>query len=251
MKHQKRLWQVCAAVFLLLAIAFGAAFVYARSRVEEDPDIYSRLTSSQPEEAASSALPVEIPVDFAYWQQINPDVYAWIRIEDTQVDYPVLQSAEDNTYYLTHNIDGSSGYPGCIYSENYNSTDFSDPVTILYGHNMGHGEPMFHELHQFESADFFQNHPEILIYLPDRILHYQVYSVYNYSDIHLMYAYDFSDEAQLQDFLDLCALPRDMRANVNSGMDVTTQDKLLVLSTCNNIDSQRLLVVAVLQETES
>ena len=97
MKHQKRLWQVCAAVFLLLAIAFGAAFVYARSRVEEDPDIYSRLTSSQPEEAASSALPVEIPVDFAYWQQINPDVYAWIRIEDTQVDYPVLQSAEDNT----------------------------------------------------------------------------------------------------------------------------------------------------------
>ena len=42
-----------------------------------------------------------------------------------------------------------------------------------------------------------------------------------------------------------------MRANVNSGMDVTTQDKLLVLSTCNNIDSQRLLVVAVLQETES
>lgn len=255
MNTKKRVWLLVAALLLLLAAGFGIGFVYARMNVQEDPDIYDRLQQAQfsavPAPASSEAPPpVEIPVDFAYWQGVNPDVYAWIHIEGTEVDYPVLRSETDNTYYLNHNIDGSSGYPGCIYSENYNSADFTDPVTILYGHNMGHGEPMFHELHKFESTDFFKNHTEILVYLPDSILHYQVYSVYNYTDVHLMHAFDFSDEEQFQSFLDQCALPRDMHANVNSELEVTTQDRFLVLSTCNGIDTQRLLVVAVLQETE-
>ena len=47
------------------------------------------------------------------WEQ-NPDVVAWIEIPGTEVNYPVLRS-EDNEYYLLHNLDGSKGYPGCIY----------------------------------------------------------------------------------------------------------------------------------------
>lgn len=252
MSRQKRFWLAIAFGALALAIVFGGAYVYARSRVREDPEIYDRLTQAQPTPSpAPTAEPVEIPIDFAYWQELNPDVYAWITIPGTEVDYPVLQSADDNSYYLTHNIDGTEGYPGCIYSENCNSTGFDDPVTILYGHNMGRGEPMFHELHKLESADFFEENREILIYLPDRILHYRIYSVYNNSDVHLMYAFDFSEEDQLQQFLDQCAFPRDMHANVDSEMEVTTQDRLLVLSTCTGVESTRLLVVAVLQEIET
>lgn len=54
-----------------------------------------------------------------------------------QPDY--LQYPTGNSYYLNYNLDGSKGYPGCIYSENYNVKDFSDPNTVLYGHNKKQG----------------------------------------------------------------------------------------------------------------
>ena len=77
-------------------------------------------------------------------------------------------------------------------------------MTILYGHNMKEtaAQTMFRDLHKFESAEFFETNREILIYQPDRILHYKVFSVYNNSDEHLMYAFDFSTEEGMQAFLE-------------------------------------------------
>ena len=57
---------------------------------------------------------------------MNPDVYAWITVPGTEIEYPILQHPSDNSYYFMHNIDGSYGYPGCIYTENLNSKDFTD-----------------------------------------------------------------------------------------------------------------------------
>ena len=81
---------------------------------------------------------------------LNPDVYAWIDVPGTEISYPVLQSAEDNSYYLEHTIEGEKTLPGAIYSENYNSKDFSDYNTILYGHNMRNGTMFAGPLHDFE-----------------------------------------------------------------------------------------------------
>ena len=66
-------------------------------------------------------------VDFDKLQtETNADIYAWIYIPDTNIDYPVLQHPTDDTRYLNYNIDGSKGYPGCIYTEKANAKDFSD-----------------------------------------------------------------------------------------------------------------------------
>lgn len=65
---------------------------------------------------------------------MNPDVYAWITVPGTEI--PILQQPSDNSYYFMHNMDGSYGYPGCIYTENLNSKDFTDNNTVIYGHNM-------------------------------------------------------------------------------------------------------------------
>lgn len=67
---------------------------------------------------------------------MNPDVYAWITVPGTEIEYPILQHPSDNSYYFMHNIDGSYGYPGCIYTENLNSKDFADNNTVIYGHDM-------------------------------------------------------------------------------------------------------------------
>ena len=74
-------------------------------------------------------------IDFNYWQNRNADVYAWIRIPGTKIDYPVVQGDEDG-YYLSHDIDKESNIYGAIYTETVNGTDFSSPNPVLYGHHM-------------------------------------------------------------------------------------------------------------------
>ena len=69
-------------------------------------------------------------------QEINSDVYAWIRIPGTYVDYPVAQSKVDDNYYLHRSIYKKYLFAGMIYTQSCNSLDFNDPVTVVYGHNM-------------------------------------------------------------------------------------------------------------------
>lgn len=79
-----------------------------------------------------------------------------IRVPDTQIDYPVLQREENDTYYLRHNSSGRYAFAGSIYTEEANSRDFKDPMTVLYGHNMRDGS-MFQNLHFFEDETFLRN----------------------------------------------------------------------------------------------
>ena len=69
---------------------------------------------------------LDIPVDFETLQKENPDIYAWITIPGTDIDYPVVQDSTDNTYYLNHAADTSLSDSGAIYSEKENAKDFDD-----------------------------------------------------------------------------------------------------------------------------
>lgn len=189
-------------------------------------------------------------IDFPYLWTINEDIIAWITIPGTNIDYPILQHPTDDSYYLNHNIDGSYGYPACIYTESLNSKDFTDPNTVIYGHNLK-AKTMFSELHKFENRDFFEEHDEIIIYLPDKTLYYRIFAAHVYDDRHLLYSFDFSDENIYSGFLQSIYDIRDMNANINRDITVTSQDRIISLETCmpNKSDAEkRLLVHAVLLE---
>lgn len=190
----------------------------------------------------------ENPIDFEALWEVNEDVYAWITIPGTDIDYPILQHPTDNAYYLNHNLDGSYGYPACIYTEDFNTTDFTDNNTVIYGHNMGNGT-MFAGLHAFESKDFFDENREVIIYMPDQILHYTIFAAHIYDDRHLMYSFDFSNDdvyaSFIQDIFDI----RDMSANIDTDMEVSAEDNIITLATCvSGMPNNRYLVHAVLQE---
>ena len=104
-------------------------------------------------------------IDFNYWQNRNADVYAWIRIPGTKIDYPVVQGDEDG-YYLSHDIDKESNIYGAIYTEKVNGKDFSSPNTVLYGHHMKDGS-MFQGLHRFQEESYLKEHNQVYLYLPD------------------------------------------------------------------------------------
>ena len=188
------------------------------------------------------------PVDFEGMWEVNEDVYAWITVPGTVIDYPILQHATDNSYYLNYNIDGSYGYPGCIYTENMNSKTFSDNNTVIYGHNMKNGT-MFAGLHKFEDSSFFEENDSVLIYTPDKQLTYKIFAAYTYDDRHLMYSFNFADKAVYSNYLNEVLNMRSLNANIREGVAVSEEDKIITLVTCiANQPEKRLLVQAVLQE---
>lgn len=192
---------------------------------------------------------VEIPVDFKALQAQNPDVYAWISIPGTAIDYPILQSADDNSYYLNHTIDKAEGLPGSIYTENLNAQDFTDNNTVIYGHNMKNGS-MFADLHKYSDNLFLEENPYILIYTKDQALKYQIFAAYISDDKHILNSYDFTDKAVYQSYLNDIFAIRDMSAVINRELEVTGEDRIITLSTCNSVFDQRWIVQAVLMEEE-
>lgn len=177
----------------------------------------------------------------------NEDIYGWIYIPDTKIDYPVLQHPEDDTYYLNRNIDGSKGYPGCIYSEGtYNNREFADANTVLYGHNMKNGS-MFANLHKFEDEEFFTEHPYIYIYTDRKLLVYEIFAAYAHGSEHLLYNYDFSDSVIFRRYFDSVMGERAMNNNFREDVELSGEERILTLSTCiANKPDKRYLVQGVL-----
>ncbi len=232
----------------------GEEYEELREAVKEETDNEEKSSleiekdSENPEGQEKKSL--DIPVDFEGLQEYNPDIYAWITIPGTEVDYPIVQHPDDNSYYLTHNTDGKESAEGAIYTESYNSKDFTDPNTVIYGHNMRNGS-MFRSLHNYMDRSFFDENREVTIYMPDKILHYEIFAAYLYDSRHLMLSYDFDDSEVFARYLDEIKGIRDMSSFVDTSIEVTAEDQIITLSTCyKGMDDRRYLVQAVLVSIE-
>lgn len=93
---------------------------------------------------------------------INPEVIGWITIEDTDIDYPLLQ-ASDNDKYINTDVMGKFSLTGSIFLDCRSSPDFSDTVSIIYGHDM-EADKMFGGFHLFQEASYFQEHLKGTLY---------------------------------------------------------------------------------------
>ena len=258
-KTKKIVIAVIAALIIVLGAAGGVIFFFqqeepqmlAQEQAEEaDPlEAEKDYQALQGEAVTQEEDPAENQVDFKELQKINPDVYAWIQIPGTNINYPILQSVtEADDYYLNTTIDGKTGYPGSIYTEKYNSTSFTDPVTVIYGHNMKEGT-MFADLHKYTDKTFFDSNPYIYIYLPDKTLKYQIFAAVAFDDRdrYILGSYNFQDKDDFQKYLD--ELRSSIDGNVNQDVSVTQDSKILTLSTCiSEYPNQRWLVNATLAD---
>ena len=179
---------------------------------------------------------------------ISEDIYAWIYIPNTNIDYPVLQSASDNSYYLEHNLDGSEGYPGCIYTENYNSKDFTDRQTVIYGHNMRDGR-MFSDLHSYESQEFFDTNRYVYIYTQDNeVLLYKIFAAYQTGNSHQLFSFSYSGDEDVLRYLNNVMTAAYENQTIDRSMEFDGSENILTLSTCVMAERQfhlRYLVQAI------
>ena len=257
-KKKNRKYKILAILFALCAIVCIGKVGYTTIKQKMAQNKYQKMaqdvtdTTKKKQEKTDGILKelkIPVPDKNLDWDAIkaeNKDIYAWIYIPNTKVDYPVLQHPTDDTYYLNHNLDGSEGYPGCIYSEKLNKKDFSDSNTVLYGHNMKDGS-MFETLHNFEDNQFFEDNCYIYIYTPEKIFVYEIYTASEFSNEHLLHAYDFETESGFDQFISDLDNVRSMTAHKRDGIGVGYGRKLLTLSTCiANQPDKRWIVTAVL-----
>ena len=253
------IYKIGFVVFLVAFLIIAGLMVknfFAEQSAQDDFEnlasqtIESHNTESDTEEDVLASFGIEVPEKNLDWDALyetNEHIYAWIYIPNTNVDYPILQHPELNDYYLDYNLDHSKGYPGCIYSQvEYNSTDFTDFNTVLYGHNMRNGT-MFRTLHNFEDETFFEENRYVYIYTPEKVLVYDIFAAYAFDDRLILAYFDNADVNDREDYLEEIFGIRDMSAHFREEIEVTTDSNILTLVTCiSTRPNHRYLVQGVL-----
>lgn len=270
------IFKILFIIFLIIFLAAAGLWLfenYKNRQAEKKFDELSNMTiDTQTESEEPSAAPeteestiagaevtepineleqlgITVPEKNMDWEALkaeNEHIYAWIYIPDTNVDYPILQHPDETSYYLKRGLDKKESTAGCIFSQYFNTKDFTDAHTVLYGHNMKN-KSMFATLHKFESLDFFENHPYMYVYTPDNVLVYEIFASYKRDDQHLLLSYNWRTEESFQAYVDSIFSIRDMSAHFRDGVEVTGKDKILTLSTCVGGEAtNRYLVQGVL-----
>lgn len=192
--------------------------------------------------------PYRSPIDFPDLTQKNADICAWIKIDGTNIDYPVTTTT-DNAFYLTHDAYRNRYAGGGLFIDMSNAPDFSSPVTVMYGHVMP-DDTIFSQLHLYKDFDFFSANKTITLYLPEDCYTYEIFAAFPHDISNLLYEKDYTDPQQLQDLLDYIASKEAKSPNqTNLAMEsVSVEDRILLLSTCDNDGASRYLVAARLAE---
>ncbi|MDR0840684.1 MAG: class B sortase [Christensenellaceae bacterium] len=177
MKRRKRrgtalAWVLLAAALAIMALS-GYHLLEIRRTYQEGNQSYVALTDRvrpagnsafympaaeglTPDEAIGGPA-LDMGIDFAALRKINPDAAAWLYCPDTVIDYPVLRTA-DYDYYLHRLPDGTINANGTLFVDYNNAAEFTDRLTVIYGHNMRSGR-MFGSLTGYKAQEYYDAHP--------------------------------------------------------------------------------------------
>ena len=208
----------------------------------------SSFIKTVPENKSPKKEKLMPPIDWGKLHKTNADVYAWIRVPGTDIDYPMLQApaGKDDDFYLHHDIKKKYSFAGCIYTRRENKKDFSDRLTVIYGHNMINGS-MFGTVRRFEDEDFFKTHKEFYIYMPKKILKYRIVAYMIADDTDILERFQANNELGLEAYVKEFKQAR----NIRKKDEIKPDDSIVTLSTCDSKSGNRRLLQGVLQESES
>ncbi len=198
--------------------------------------------------AHESAKDAEI--DFSVLKRENPDIFGWLYIPGTNIDYPLLQSEEADDYYESHDAYGKQDEAGALYTELANLKNMCDFNTVIHGKTLADGG-MFSELYRYADTDFMKEHENVYLYIEDNLLTYEIFAAYQREDSSLIRTYDFTYLSGCQQFLDDLYGTRVMGKNIKEGWeDVTPYHFLITLTTVSREDpgKQYVVVAALVQD---
>ena len=186
-----------------------------------------------------------INVDFNGLKRTNPDVVGWLKVNGTNINYPFVQSS-DNDYYLTHSFNKSYNGAGWVFLD-YRNNGTNNKNTIIYAHGRSN-KTMFGTLKNVLNNGWLNNTNNYVIKISTETENslWQIFSVYRIPTTSDYLQTNFNDETEYQNFLDML---KD-RSSHNFDTNVSSTDNILTLSTCYN-NSDKMVVHAKLIKKEN
>lgn len=245
---------LCLAVFLFSAWKLVGIFQEYREAEQLYNDAANEFTTLNSDQDKEHAVPVPsmreqapVEVDFSNLLKINDDIIGWIYMEDTVVNYPLLQG-ENNLYYLDKTLYKKYLASGSIYLDCDNEPDFSDAHSIIFGHNMKN-HTMFGDLSDLRDEDYLKEHPYVDLILTDGTwMRYEICSMYRAHVEDGTFRAPLNKAKNFKPFMELIT-EKNMYADSELDLPVVQEeDKVLTLSTCteDSADLERFVVHAVL-----
>lgn len=186
-----------------------------------------------------------IDVDFTELKEINSDVVGWIKVEGTNINYPFVQTT-DNDYYLNHSFDKSFNTAGWVFMDYRNSQDTLNKNMILYAHGRLN-DTMFGSLRNYETNGWLNDENNYIIKMSLENYNYlwQVFSIYKIPTTNDYIRTIFNDSQDYQEFLDMIK----SRSSYDFNTTVSYEDNILTLSTCYDSSTKVVLHAKLIKMT--
>lgn len=196
-----------------------------------------------------SILPQSEPVENPYLASFlaNEDMAGWLQIPDTEIDYPIMWTPEDENYYLYRGFDKKQNQNGCLILDTDSCLEPLTTNLIIHGHNMKSGA-MFGKLKDYENPEYFEAHRQIILYTPQCRRNYEVLAVfrsqvYKKTDTQFKFYKFFQADTQ-EEFDDFYNNIKELSL-YDTGVTASFGDHFITLSTCAyHTDHGRFVVVA-------
>ena len=217
-------------IVMMVALLFGLYSLWDSHQVYQAADA-ANYTAYRPT--------AEDPVSFEELQAMNPEVFAWLTVNDTPIDYPMTQT-DNNEKYINTNAEGQYTLSGAIFLDYRNSRDFEDFNSIVYGHHM-EKKMMFGALSDFADKAYFDNHKYGNLYYGGRDHGLEFFALI------LTDAYDeklFTPDVKSEEEKEALLNHIFSKAMYTRDIPVTLDDRIVLLSTCtSSITNGRYMLV--------
>ena len=242
-KNKKKLFNV---VMRIIEIIFLILLVYSSINIfkwynnnKENKQIINEIAESVTINEDTNEEK-KYKINFEELKQKNSDTVAWLKVENTNIEFPIVQ-ANNNSYYLTHNFDKKYNVAGWIFADYKNKLDGTDRNIVVYGHNMRNNS-MFGSLKDVITEEWYNNEENkyITFVTENDYRTYQVFSVYQIQTEDYYIQTEFKSN-EFQEFIDTIT----KRSKKDFGINVSKEDTILTLSTCSNNNKYRVVLHSV------
>ena len=244
----KKIIYFLVTLLLIVLIAISSYYIYKQLREEnEQESIFDDLCEIIQEDEKNQAernfvTNNDINLNDIYNQ--NNDLVGWLKIDDTNINYPVMQTKNNEEYYLRKNFYKKYSSYGTPFLASSCNIDTSENL-IVYGHHMQNSK-MFGELENYKKEDFYKSHKYINFYTLEADIKYEIFAVFRttlYKNNTFKYYQniELDNEDDYTRFINKCC----ELSYYDTGIKPNYKEKLITLSTCDyTTENSRLVVVA-------
>ena len=242
-KYKKAILNLILYIILLSILIYSGIKIFKRYKDKTNNNkIVEQIKSTVIVEGKNEGEnKEEYTVNFNKLKEQNNETIAWLKVNNTNVEYPVVKGT-NNSFYLNHSFDKSNNSAGWIFADYRNKFDNTDKNIIIYGHNM-RDSSMFGSMKNILNSDWYENekNTDITLYTENEKCIYKVFSIYKIENEDYYIKTEFKNDNEFEKFIKTLK----KRSIKDFSVDVSKDDDILTLSTCANNNKYRIVLHAI------